>query len=260
MLAGDLPARALLDLALAALPRETHQLNIARILADLEWVYWIYTAQAERPGRAAEVDRVLRTGVGAATTAMLKHTWFAALHALASTPETTEWLTHVWRGDEMIPGLALVDRDLISLAQALAVRDAPSSGTMLRQQIARTVDPDRQAALRFVAPALSADPAERDRFFASLADVANRRHERWVIDGLRCLHHPLRAASALVYIEPSLELLETIQQTGDIFFPARWITATLWGHASVEAAAIVRGFLDRAPLTYRVGGAPLLGD
>ena len=44
-------------------------------------------------------------------------------------------------------------------------------------------------------PALSSDPAERGAFFASLADVANRRHEPWVLDGLRALHHPLRADS-----------------------------------------------------------------
>jgi aminopeptidase N len=71
-----------------------------------------------------------------------------------------------------------------------------------------------------------------------------------VLDGLRSLHHPLRAASAVKYIEPSLARLQEIQQTGDIFFPARWMEATLRGHRSPEAAAIVRRFLDRAPRAY----------
>ena len=43
------------------------------------------------------------------------------------------------------------------------------------------------------------------------------------------------------------ELLEEIQQTGDIFFPKRWLDATLGGHASVEAAEEVRRFLDETP-------------
>jgi aminopeptidase N len=112
------------------------------------------------------------------------------------------------------------------------------------------MNPDRKARLQFVVPALSPNPAERDRFFASLADVTNRRHEPWVLDGLRFLHHPLRVASAVKYIDPSLTLLHEIQQTGDIFFPTRWMDATLWGHRSPEAAAIVRGFLERAPPSY----------
>jgi aminopeptidase N len=146
--------------------------------------------------------------------------------------------------------VTLAEPDFITLAQALAVRDVPGWKDILDQQIAGTTNPDRKAGLQFVVPALSADPAERDRFFAGLADEANRRHEPWVLDGVRALHHPLRAASAIKYLNPSLARLQEIQQTGDIFFPARWMEATLGGHRSPDAAAIVRGFLDRAPRSY----------
>jgi aminopeptidase N len=70
------------------------------------------------------------------------------------------------------------------------------------------------------------------------------------VDGLRFLHHPLRSASAVKYIDPGLNLLWDIQQTGDIFFPTRWMEATLRGHRSAEAAAVVLAFLDRAPGSY----------
>jgi aminopeptidase N len=102
----------------------------------------------------------------------------------------------------------------------------------------------------FVAPALSSDQIERDTFFASLADVANRRHEPWVLDGLRALHHPLRAAASEKYIQPSLVMLQEIQQTGDIFFPKRWMDATLSGHSSTLAAQDVRTFVERLPAGY----------
>ncbi len=49
------------------------------------------------------------------------------------------------------------------------------------------------------------------------------------------------------YIRPSLELLQEIQVTGDIFFPQRWLGATLGGHSSPEAAGIVREFLSEHP-------------
>ena len=57
-------------------------------------------------------------------------------------------------------------------------------------------NPDRKAQFAFVRPALSPDPRVRDAFFDSLGDVANRRREPWVLEGLSYLHHPLRAAAS----------------------------------------------------------------
>ena len=74
---------------------------------------------------------------------------------------------------------------------------------------------DRKARLAFVTPALSANPAERGAFFASLKALSNRQHEPWVLDGLRYLHHPLRASASEPYIRPSLDLL------GEDGFPVR---------------------------------------
>ena len=91
-------------------------------------------------------------------------------------------------------------------------------------------------------PALSPDAAKRDAFFASLARVENRAHERWVADGLRFLNHPLRRGHAERYIQPSLELLGEIQRTGDIFFPLDWTNAVLGGHNSPAAAQTVTAF------------------
>ena len=65
-----------------------------------------------------------------------------------------------------------------------------------------------------------------------------------MLDAARAIHHPIRAESSLALILPALGLLEPIQQTGDIFFPLRWLNATLDGHNSIEAADIVRQFLE----------------
>jgi aminopeptidase N len=40
------------------------------------------------------------------------------------------------------------------------------------------------------------------------------------------------------------------QRTGDIFFPKRWMDATLSGQRSPEAARPVRSFLDKLPSSY----------
>jgi aminopeptidase N len=49
---------------------------------------------------------------------------------------------------------------------------------------------------------------------------------------------------------PGLEMLWEIQKTGDIFFPKRWLDATLNGHNSAEVAGMVRGFLASLPANY----------
>ena len=114
----------------------------------------------------------------------------------------------------------------------------------------RIQNPDRKARFAFVRPSLSADPAVRDAFFETLKDAANRRREPWVLEAVGYLHHPLRAASAEKYIPPSLTLLRDIQRTGDIFFPKRWMDATLSGHSTGHVAGVVQQFLANVPPTY----------
>jgi aminopeptidase N len=68
-----------------------------------------------------------------------------------------------------------------------------------------------------------------------------------VLEAMRYLNHPLRAAHAERFVRPALDLVREIQQTGDIFFPSRWMDATLSGHRSPAMAATVRQFLSEHP-------------
>jgi aminopeptidase N len=90
----------------------------------------------------------------------------------------------------------------------------------------------------------------RDAFFDSLRDVKHRRREAWVLQGLSYLNHPLRVATSERHIDAALELLHEVQRTGDIFFPKRWLDATLGGHQSASAAYKVTLFLKRLPKEY----------
>ena len=170
---------------------------------------------------------------------------------LPAQPATLEWLERVWRKTEQVPGLTLAEPDYITLALELAVREVSGWQRILDEQQGRIQNPDRKAQFEFVRPALSADPAVRDTFFASLSDVKNRRREAWVLQAIGYLHHPLRAAASEKYITPSLELLAEIQRTGDIFFPKRWADATLSGHQSASAAHRVNDFLGKLPENYQ---------
>jgi aminopeptidase N len=250
MLCGEIPPDALLDLSLQCLPLEDSELNVQCILGSVERLFWIFLLPAARTSRAARAEQVLRTGIGVAPTAPAKAAWFACLRAIATTDSGVGWLHALWSGKARIDGLPLEEADRIALARELAVRPGSKGDAIVQQQLASTTNEDRRAALAFIAPALSADTADRDRFFATISAAANRRREPWVIEGMRCLHHPLRATSALKYLDPGLRLLEEVKHTGDIFLPKRWLDAMLSGHRSPEAAAIVRAFLDGRPADY----------
>ena len=188
---------------------------------------------------------MLRAGIDRVQTSSAKAAWFAAYRDVALTPSGVQWLEMLWRREQRIAGLTFAETDEIAMAQELAVREVAGWQDVLKTQYDRIQNPDRKARFAFVMPALSADPAVRESAFDRLRALENRRREPWVGETLAYLNHPLRAAHAIRFVRPSLELLREIQQTGDIFFPTRWIESVLGGHRSPAAAAILRDFLGR---------------
>ncbi len=250
MLDGRLRPAVLAELLLRSVAVERDEQNVQRVLGYIERAYWKFLDPTTRAAFAPRVERVLRDGLKAAPTSSVKSAWFSALRDTALTPPTVQWLERVWRRAESVHGLVLAEPDYILLAQALAVRGVPAAEEILDAQIAQAKNPDRKAQMQFVRPALSADEKTRDAFFAALKDVRNRRREVWVLEAIGYLHHPLRAASAQKHVLPSLELLREIQRTGDIFFPKRWMDATLSGHDTREVAQTIRVFVTALPQDY----------
>jgi aminopeptidase N len=250
VLEGTVTPQRFLDLILAALPAEDEELNVQRILGYLNETFWHYVSPVDRESIAPTVEKLLWTQLEQSPSTSLKAAYFNSYAAAALSGTGVNKLLEIWRKDMEIAGLQLSERDYTSLAQELALREIPEASEVLSQQHDRIENPDRRARFEFVLPALSADPAVRDSFFQSLKAPSNREHEPWVLEGVSFLHHPLRADQAVGYIMPSLELLEEIQLTGDIFFPKRWLDATLGGHSRPEAADIVRQFLESSSDYY----------
>lgn len=144
-------------------------------------------------------------------------------------------------------GLEFSERDYMTLAYEIAVRTPAESSEILAKQRLRIDNPDRQQEFAFVSQALAHSDEDRNRFFESLKNPTNREHEPWVLEALRWLHHPLHASRSIQYIRPSLEMIEEIQLTGDIFFPKGWLEATLGEHQSPQAAEVVKAFLADHP-------------
>jgi aminopeptidase N len=245
MLDGRIPVGALLETIVRALPVEQDEQNTQRVLAYAARTFWRHLSPDDRMRRAAAIETVLRAGIARAATSSAKAAWFAAYRDVVLTEPGLQWLEAVWRRTETIPGLTFAETDDIAMAQELAVREVRGWQDILKAQHERIQNPDRKARFAFVMPALSNDPAVREAAFERLRMVENRRREPWAAETLAYLNHPLRAGHAVRFVRPSLELLREIQQTGDIFFPARWVESVLAGHRSAEVAAIVRDFLGR---------------
>jgi aminopeptidase N len=250
LLDGHVTPEAFLDLAFRALPAESDEQMISRVLGYSSSTWWRFMGTAGRAAHAKRYEAVLRDGLSRAETPSRKAAWFGALRQTVVTPGTLLWLEQIWEKKESVAGLPLAETDYTALALDLAVRSPDRASHILNTQLSRIENPDRRARFGFVMPALSAGRSERDRWFASLREVANRRREPWVLEGLTYLHHPLRAAEAAGYVRPSLEMLVELQKTGDIFFPKRWLDATLGGHESKDIADTVRAFLKGLPASY----------
>jgi len=236
-----------LDAALRALQHEETEQNVQLLVGYVDRTFWRFLPESDRDAVAARLEQTLRAGLARASSSSLKATYFSAIRSIVTTPGGVAFVERVWSRRERIAGLTLAEPDEASMALDLAVRSVPAAAAILDEQRGRFTNPDRKARFEFVMPALSDSEDARDAFFQSLSDVKNRRREPWVLEGLQYLHHPLRAASSRKHLRASLELLQDIQRTGDIFFPKRWMDATLGGHNSPEAAGVVRQFLAERP-------------
>ncbi|MEM8563043.1 MAG: M1 family aminopeptidase [Pseudomonadota bacterium] len=172
---------------------------------------------------------------------------FQYYSGIAESPQAIRKLEDIYTGSVVIEGLTLDENERIRLAEILAIHMPERAQAILNAQIDATQNPDSRRRLVFIAPSLSADATVRDKFFQSLSSTEMRATESWVIDALEHLHHPSRRETALHYVLPSLELLEEIQATGDIFFPSAWLQANLATHNSPDVALLVREFLQQRP-------------
>nr|NIT86188.1 aminopeptidase [Gemmatimonadota bacterium] len=258
VLVGEADPGPFLDLAARGAAAEPVELVLQRSLDYLETAWWRLITPEERGRRTAAVEEALWSRLMADGPRTVKASLFETYRAVALSEEGVARLRRIWAGEEEVPGLPLAERDRTALARELALREVAGWRGILDAQEAAIENPDRRARFAFVRPSLSDDPARREAFFESLRRPGNREREPWVVEGLSNLHHPLRAEHARALIRPGLEMLPEIQRTGDIFFPGRWLDATLGGHGSPEAARTVREFLRAHPdLAARLRGKVL---
>lgn len=233
----------LLNLYKQIIANEPEELNLNLIAGQFTDMYWRLLPAASRGALTPVLEDVLWEVLQKEPVANKKKILFRTYQSIAQSKEGLDTLYAIWKEQKPPVGVTLSEDDYTSLALNLAVKGHPVAH-ILDSQLVRITNRDRKDRLQFLMPALSADVKVRDAFFASLKDQKIRKKESWVADALGYLHHPLRAATSVTYLKGSLEMLQEIQATGDIFFPGAWLGATFGPYQTTEAANIVRTFLE----------------
>ncbi|WP_317191189.1 M1 family aminopeptidase [Hymenobacter sp. BT523] len=230
-----------------ALTREPEELNLKLLTGQASAIFWQFLSSAQRLAVGPGLEANLWAAMQKNPAPNSKKQLFKTYQSVALTKAAQTRLYGIWQTEKAPAGVKLTEDDYTELALALAVRDYPAAAPILPAQLARIKNEDRRLRLQYLMPALASDEATRDAFFATLKDKKGREKEAWVTSALGYLHHPLRQATSEKYLPASLDLLEEIQLTGDIFFPYSWLQATLGSYQTASAAATVRTFLAAHP-------------
>lgn len=244
---GTISPEAMLTFVRKSLTQEKEELNVKLLTDQLSHLFWQYTLPDNRKALAVALEKELWSTMQQHQATNIKKILLQAYQDVALSEQALQRLYGIWLTEQAPSGIKLSEDDYTALALTLALKEYKPSKTLLEQQLSRIKNPDRKKRLQFMMPALSEVVSERDTFFASLKSRQNREKEAWVAAALGYLHHPLRADSSIRYLRESLDLLQEIQLTGDIFFPYNWLRATLGNYQQKEAAQIVRNFLKAHP-------------
>ncbi len=236
----------LLTLCTQVLISEKNELNLRLLTNYLTNIYWEFTPPGERLARSTAVEQVLWYAMEQQALPNNKKILFKAYQDVYLTSAAQSKIYSIWQKQQPPKGVKLTEDDYTSLALSIALK-SDTTNQVLKQQQNRITNVDRKARLAFLMPALSLNVQERDAFFISLKDRKNREKESSVVTALAYLNHPLRQNTSIKYLSESLELVEEIQKTGDVFFPQSWLGAIFGSYQSKEAAQIVDTFLKDHP-------------
>ncbi len=242
-----LDSKRFVKLLSCTLHSEKEKQNIQLMLDYLQKAWWYYLNQDDRLRMASSIEGCLFDFIKTQKSNEIKSAAYQTLVAIFVSENAQNKFYNVWKNQQGFEGVKLSENDYCTIAIELSLRNYPGSDAILKEQLSRVKDEDLKRRMEFVIPSVSIDEKVRDRFFESLRKPENRQQEIWVRTSLYYLNHPLRAQYSVKYLQSSLEMLEEIQKTGDIFFPKNWLAYTVGRYNSAEAAKIVTDFLRDHP-------------
>ena len=237
----------LISFYMNAIIYETDQQNIKLLQDYISMLFWRFIKLEKRKEIAPQLENIYWNNYENSNMQSLKMLFLKSYIHISTTEQSFNKLYRLWKGTLKPDKIELTENDFTDLSFELAIRSKENGDSILAVQLKRITDTERAEKMKFTIPAISNNIQVRDSFFESLKNEKNREKEPWVISALTYLNHPLRSNESVKYITPSLELLEEIQLTGDIFFPKQWLDATFSGHSSIDAVTETQIFLNENP-------------
>lgn len=225
------------------LKKENNAQNTNLVLGNIETLFWKFLNTKQQKSISKSLEKFLWTEMSKAKDNSIKLSLFKAYRNIVTSETDLENIYNIWNKKLSITGINLSENDYSEIALELSVKGHKNKLEILEKQANSITNTEKKGRFLFIKDAV----IDRDNFFNSLKDEKNREKEPWVIDALYYLHHPLKSSESVKYIRPSLDLLEELQTTGDIFFPKQWLDATFSGHYSIDAVTEINLFLNENP-------------
>lgn len=247
VLAGKITPTAGMSVFMDGIGQEENELILSLITGKIGHLFWHFLSPAERNNYQPKLEFVLFQELQKDRLANEKKVLFGLYESIAYSETGIDHLYQIWTKSKTIENLKLNQDDYTGLAMTLALYEHPDSEHILKTAKAQLTNSDKIKRFEFIEPALSSDESIRDAFFTSLSIAKNREKESWVLTACGFIHHPLRHDSSHKHIRQSLDLLQEIQLTGDIFFPKRWLVTTIGQYQSKQAYSILQQFIEENP-------------
>ncbi|RRQ49086.1 peptidase M1 [Maribacter algicola] len=210
-------------------------------------LFWKYLTEEERRLEQSKITDNLWSQLQKDQSPNKKKTLFSTFESVAYTGTSIQQLYDIWSKKVVLSNLRLNKDDFTEMALDLALYQHPKSEVILQTAKNALDNPDKLERFNFLLPSVSKDASVKSNFMESLKLEKNRSKEAWSASALSNINHPLHATFALQHLKSSLDLLDEIQKTGDIFFPKRWLSSTIGNHTSNEAYEIMQDYLKDNP-------------
>lgn len=229
------------------LETESNELILKMISGQLTNLYWNSFTREQRFTYQLELEKLIYNRLQQSESKDIKKSLFNTYKSVAHSKSGIAKLYKIWNKEETIDNLILNKDNYTNLAQQLALFGHPKAKEILAKSKSELTNPDKIKRFEFLEPALDSDPAIRTAYFESFKDPKNREKENWVQIACSYIHHPLQQNEGIKTVGMSLELLEEIQETGDIFFPLGWLNSTIGRYTSKDAYLMVEDYITSHP-------------
>ncbi|MCK0159339.1 M1 family metallopeptidase [Allomuricauda sp. F6463D] len=247
-LTGNIAPLKAFELYMKGVVDEKNELVHGMICGQASSIFWSFLGEEQRLEKQILVEDLLwKEMLNDTYEPNIKKNIFGLWKGLAYSEKARKNLYRIWSKNIQIPDLKLNQDDYTDMAMSLALYGHDQTDAILAQAKAQLKNPDKIQRFEFLLPSLSSDVSVRDTYFKSFEEAKNREKEAWVLTACGYLHHPLRQKTAIKQVPLALNLLEEIQKTGDIFFPKRWLSATVGQYQSQEALVQVENYLKEHP-------------